>query len=181
MILIDDPKYSVLESKSKLKVKLKINTAAFGLIALFLTMTIILTMVQPFPVIHAQATSGDAYEKVMVAFTSVQEADIAGGDVDHLVSELNGALELIAEGDLIASTNLSEAQELYQQAEDIADWVILEAPIIKEEGILAQQNSNIILGIELIILVAFGLIIYKFGPKLLWDFWLRTHREWKVK
>ncbi|MCP8317829.1 MAG: hypothetical protein H3Z52_09520 [archaeon] len=132
------------------------------------------------PVINTQASSNDAHEKVIEAFASVQEANLAGGDVNHLVDKLNEALNLISQGDSIAPSNPSEAQELYQQAEDIANQVVLEAPLVREEGILAQRNSNILLGIELAILALLGFIIYKFGPKLLWKSWLRAHRDWKV-
>ncbi|MCP8306168.1 MAG: hypothetical protein H3Z49_03565 [archaeon] len=147
------------------------------LIALALTIVI-----QPYvPIVHAHASSSDAYGKVMAAFVSVQEADLAGGDVNHLVDRLNEALDLITEGDLMASSNPSMAQELYQQAEEMANQVILEAPLMKEEGILAQQNSNVMLGVELAILAILGFIIYRFGPRLLWNLWLRAHREWKVE
>jgi hypothetical protein len=127
------------------------------------------------------AQSNDAHEKVMEAFTLVQEADLAGGDVSHLVSKLNEALDLISQADSIASSNPNQAQELYHQAEDIANQVILEAPLVKEEGIIAKQNSNIMLAVELTILAILGFIVYRFGPRLLWKLWLRAHKDWKVK
>jgi hypothetical protein len=127
------------------------------------------------------AQSNDAHEKVMEAFTLVQEADLAGGDVNHLVNKLNEALDLISQADSIASSNPNQAQELYHQAEDIANQVILEAPLVKEEGIIAKQNSNIMLAVELTILAILGFIVYRFGPRLLWKLWLRAHKDWKVK
>ncbi|MCP8307145.1 MAG: hypothetical protein H3Z53_08720 [archaeon] len=139
-------------------------------------------IIQPcLPIIHAQASSSDAHEKIIEAFASMQEADNAGGDVSHLANKLNEALDLISQGDSIASSNSSRAQELYQQAEDIANKVILEAPLVQEEGILAQQNSNIMLRVELAVLAVLGFIVYRFGPKLLWRLWLRAHSDWKVR
>lgn len=138
-------------------------------------------IIQPYlPIIHAQS-SNDAHEKIIEAFSSVQEADNAGGDVSHLVNMLNEALDLISQADSIASSNPTQAQELYQQAEDIANQVLLEAPLVREEGILAQRNRNIMLEIELAILATLGFILYKFGPKLLWRLWLRAHKDWEVR
>ncbi|MEM3437496.1 MAG: hypothetical protein QXP55_03030 [Nitrososphaerales archaeon] len=161
-----------------------INLKGFMRLAYRLSLLIVLTLaliIQPYSLINAQASSNDAHEKIIEAFVSVQEADNAGGDVSYLVNKLNEALDLISQADSIASSNPIQAQELYQQAEDIANQVILEASLVKEEGILARQNSNIMLGIELAILATLSFILYKFGPKLLWRLWLRAHKDWRVR
>ncbi|MCP8309503.1 MAG: hypothetical protein H3Z54_12570 [archaeon] len=153
-----------------------------GLMRPILLITLALAfIIQPYlPMVNAQTSSNDAHEKVMQAFTSMQEAGNAGGDVSNLVDKLNEALDLISQGDSIASSNPSGAQELYQQAEDIANQVTLEAPVVREEGILARQSNNKILGVELVILALLGFIVYRFGPKLLWKLWLHAHKDWKV-
>ena len=133
------------------------------------------------PVLTVHAASKDAHDKVFQAFVLVREADLAGGDVNPLVASLNEALDLIAQGDSLISTAPSSAQEFYQQAETIADQIMLEAPLVREKGIITQRNNSIMFGVELTILAAFGFIVYRYVPKMFWRLWLRTHRDWKVQ
>ena len=145
---------------------------------LFLAVVLI---IQQYQIPEAQASSIDVHVKVTEAFTIIREAELAGGDVTRLVDKLNTAVGLISQGDLVASSDLSRAQDLYRQAEETVNQVIMEAPSIREEGVLAQRNSSILLGSELALLAVLGLVIYKFGPRLLWSLWLRVHRDWKVR
>lgn len=130
---------------------------------------------------NAQTSYESAYGKLSDAFTLVQEADVAGGDVSGLVAGLNEALELIFEANSVSSIDPSRAEELYILAECIVDEVILEAPLVRESGLVAQQQSMVYLSVGIVVLEIISFLIYRYGPELFWNLWLCTHRDWKVR
>ena len=131
---------------------------------------------------HAAAESvEDVRTAIDTAFKAFGEAYNAGGDVSNLTETLNEALNLTAEAETIASTNPTEAQTLLSQAKTLAENVTSQAPHIKEEGLRQGQTQTIITFASIAAAIIVGILIYMFGPNLLWRLWLNLRKNYTVK
>jgi len=150
-----------------------LRTAPIAALALVL-------LVLSLPITHAE-TAAQVRTTVADAFVAVADAESSGGDVGGLVDRLNEALALIAQGESVERSDPEKAQKLYQQAEDIASQVTLQASSARDAGIVAQRNRMVLLAVELIGLAIAGFAVYRFGPRLFWNLWLHTHSGWRVR
>lgn len=133
-------------------------------------------------VAHAATQSvDDVRSAVYNAFKALGEAYNPGGDISNLTETLNEALNLTSEAETIASTNPGEAQALLSEAKTLAENVINQAPLIKEEGLKQGQTQTIITFASIAAAIIVGILIYMFGPNLLWHFWLRLRKNYTVR
>lgn len=133
-------------------------------------------------VAHAATESvADVRSAIITAFKALGEAYNAGGDVSNLTEKLNEALNLTAEAEAIASTYPGEAQTLLSEAKTLAQNVTSQAPLIKEEGLKQGQTQTIITFASIAAAIIVGILIYMFGPNLLWRLWLNLRRNYTVK
>jgi hypothetical protein len=123
----------------------------------------------------------DARSAVYNAFKALIEAYNAGGDVSNLTETLNKALNVTSEAEAIAGTNPSEAQALLSEAKTLAENVTDQAPLIGEEGLRQGQTWMTITIASVIGAIITGVLIYVFGPDLLWRLWLRLRKDYIVK
>ena len=91
--------------------------------------------------------------------------------MSYLVTELDHAASLINIGN---PDSLVKAKVIINDVNSsvIGVWI---------EGIQATTLKNIVVGYTITILVVFGLIIYFYGSRIFWVFWLRTKRDWKAE
>jgi hypothetical protein len=119
----------------------------------------------------AQETSVDEVKnKLIDAFEAVAEAEKAGGDVSHLVEELNHAVKLL---------EASGGEELLEAESKIQD-VLEAASVVKEEGIAFTQHRQILAGIVFIFLAVAAVAVWRFAPRVFWLLWLRSKRGWRA-
>ena len=134
------------------------------LLLLFTSLFVSVTLVAPQQV--EQELRGDFLE----AFHAVEDAELRGGDVASLVVELNEILELIeigGEAELLEAATRIEAVK--------GDAIAL--GMVGEEGAQAQLVES-----ALILLAAsvLSLLVWRFAPRLIWRYWLRSKGEWKA-
>ncbi len=128
-----------------------------------------------FPVLcsaaNAQETSVDEVRnKLIDAFEAVAEAEEAGGDVSHLVEELDHAVKLLEAG---GGEELLEAESKIQDVlEAVSD--------VKQEGIVSTQHRQIMAGTILVVLAVVAAVVWRFGPRVFWLLWLRSKRGWRA-
>lgn len=133
-------------------------------------------------VAHSSAESvDDVRSAIITAFKALSEAYNAGGDVSNLTETLNEALNLTAEAETIVSTYPGEAQTLLSEAKTLAENVTSQAPLIKEEGLRQGQTQMIITFASIAAAIIVGILIYMFGPNLLWRLWLNLRKNYTVK
>jgi hypothetical protein len=132
------------------------------------------------PVARAE-TSSQVSAQIGQAYAAVLNAEQNGGNVSSLVAQLNSAISLVQEADLVNSTNPSRAQTLYSQAFSLASQVVQSAPGVAAAGRTSVSAAQFDLIVESIVLAALAGLVYVYTPKIFWNFWLRTHRDWRVK
>ncbi|HJW98207.1 MAG TPA: DUF1616 domain-containing protein [Candidatus Bathyarchaeia archaeon] len=154
-------------------------TKAKPKVILLLTLFLILSQV----IIARSSTelNEDARSAVYNAFKALIEAYNAGGDVSNLTETLNKALNLTSEAEATAGTNPSEAQALLSEAKTLAENVTDQTPLIGEEGLRQGQTWMIITIASVIGAIITGVLIYVFGPDILWRLWLRLRKDYIVK
>ncbi len=112
------------------------------------------------------------------AYKAIVKASIAGADTNQLIQQLNQAVNLTAQAQQLMTTNSQQAQELADQAQTIAQNVT-------QQAITAQQSASNILPaivvITAVILIAAGILVYVFGPKVLWRIWFNLRKNYRVK
>ncbi|MDG6982725.1 MAG: hypothetical protein JRM74_04650 [Nitrososphaerota archaeon] len=130
--------------------------------------------------VHAQ-TSSDTKVQIGLAYAAVLGAEQDGGNVTGLVTKLNSAISLMQQANLVNSTDPARAQLLYSEASSLAQQVIQAAPAVASAGKAAVFAGQVDLAIETAVLAALALLAYVYTPRLFWRFWLRLHRDWRVK
>lgn len=148
---------------------------------LIFLLTLFLILSQVIVTHSATESIDDTRSAVYNAFKALIEAYSAGGNINNLTERLNEALNLTSEAEAIAGTNPSEAQALLSEAKTLAQNVTDQAPLIKEEGLKQGQTSTVIAVGSVIGAIIIGVLIYIFGPDLLWRLWLRLRKNYIVK
>ena len=127
------------------------------------------------------ATSATANAQIGQAYAAVLGAEQSGGNVTALVAKLNSAIALVARADSLNATDPTRAQLLYSNATALASQVSQAAPAVAAAGRSAVFAAQVDLGIETAVLVALAVIAYLYVPRLFWRYWVRAHRDWRVK
>ena len=119
--------------------------------------------------------TNEAKTKLATAFEGVAEADAKGGNVTTLVVELNHALALLERGE----ANGDEG--LIRDAISKAEEVTAEAPIIGKQGEEAAQVRLAETFLVLSLLALSAVIVWRYGPRVFWELWTRSRRDWRVE
>jgi hypothetical protein len=108
--------------------------------------------------------------KMTTAFKIITEADQAGLEITDLVRELNHALRLI---------ETDKAADL-EEAEKKIDTILSLAPELQQETATTSLVQKLKLGYLLGVMVTLIVIAWRYAPKIFWNLWLRTRKNWKV-
>ena len=122
-----------------------------------------------------EESSNEARAKLTEAFEAAAEAERVGGNVSSLVVELNEAVSLLESGE--ASGNETLISEAIMKAERVVDL----APQVGREGAAAAQARTYQTIAFVGVLIVLALVVWRYGPRLFWDLWIRSKRDWVVK
>ena len=123
----------------------------------------------------------EARERVYEAYAAVVDAEASGGNVTGLVERLNEAIDLVERAEKVSEDDPEQAAVLAERAIDIADEVLGEVGVVKEEG-LALRRFHLFLGVSSGVLFVFScFLIYFYGPRVFWGLWVRVKGGWRVR
>jgi len=140
-----------------------------------------LLLISAFLIISSGLASGEfaLEEKVRLelaeAFVAVAEAERLGGDVSELVDELNQALILLEKGEM-----RNDEVRLSEALSKVKD-VIARAPVVGQGGLAAMQARTVQSWLVVSVVVALGVIVWRYESRIFWRLWVRSKRGWKVK
>lgn len=128
---------------------------------------------------HAQSTAiDDAQNSVYNAYKVIVDAYNSGADTNKLIDQLNQAVNLTSQAEVLIKSNLQQAQALALQAQVIAQNVTAQASAAKESVFVVQP---IIIAASIAALVVCGCLIYLYGPAIFWKTWLKIRKNYHVK
>ena len=144
---------------------------------------VISLLMLPLAPVHPTHAQGQAQVGAQIgqAYSAILSAEQSGGNVSSLVKTLNSAISLVQEGNFENATNPQQASDLYSQASTIAQQVINEAPAIASAGRGGVLTAQLDLALETAVLAVLAAVAYLYLPRIFWRYWLRTHRDWRVK
>jgi hypothetical protein len=132
---------------------------------------IALTVGQSTAITSAQDATYNAYQAIV-------KASNAGADTNQLIQQLNEAINLTAQAQQLISKEPQQAQILANEAQNIAQNVTQQATVAQ------QSAANVLPIIEVAIaaaLVATGILVYVFGPKLFWRLWFNLRKNYRIR
>lgn len=123
-------------------------------------------------------TTNNAQDATINAYIAIVKASNAGANTNQLIRQLNQAVNLTAQAQQLIAIDPQQAQTLADQAQNIAQNVT-------QQAITAQKSaSNVLPIIEVAVaagLIAGGIIVYAFGPKLYWRLWFNLRKNYRIK
>ena len=146
------------------------------LLVIFLSISVLLsaaTLVQ-----SQTSTLDSAQTAVHDAYKALVKADNAGGDISQLVDQLNLALNFTSQAQALIVSNPQQAQTLALQAQTLAQNVTQQASTTAGAGLFQR---TLIIGASIASLLAGGILVYVFGPKIFWKVWLRLRKNYRVR
>ena len=132
------------------------------------------------PLVQGQ-DSAQTSAQIGQAYIAALNAEQSGGNVSALVAKLNTAVSLLQQANIINVTDPTRAQGLYANASALSQEVIQEAPSVASAGRASVAAAQLALAVETIVLLALAAFAYVYAPRIYWRFWLRSHRDWRVK
>lgn len=116
-------------------------------------------------------------KSVRKVYSRLVEAEKRGADVREAALKLQKALELIKE----AEKNPGEREALLSKASMLIDEVNSSIPSLIEEGERRIFWRNVMIGSTASLIVVAAILVYRFGPKIFWETWLRIRSKWVVE
>jgi predicted nucleic acid-binding protein len=113
------------------------------------------------------ANTAQAEDRITEAYKAVLDADRAGGNITALVEKLNRAIEI--------------RDKDPETAIKLANEVIAESRTVKEQGLSSAQQSLMVKSAALASLLALAGVTYFYLPRVMWRFWLRHRKGWRLK
>jgi len=135
-------------------------------------LTIIL--ITSIPSIYSQSVD-DARSYLEYVFLRLREAEGLGANVRDEALMLNEALNLIR----LAESNSST--ESLSKALSIINRVNNSIPKLVEEGLFRARMNQIILATTISLTIIASILIYFYGPRVLWSLWIRARGNWRVR
>ncbi len=143
-------------------------------------MTAVLLVLLPVvPLAHTIGEKTAVKDMIADVFSTVLDAERAGGDTTELVASLNEALSLVGEAE--RSSDPMWATALSERAKQVVEQVRASAWNEWQAGLLAQRNATAFLVFGVCALAVTALLAYLFVPRVFWMLWLRVHRDWRVR
>ncbi|MGD0803105.1 MAG: hypothetical protein ABSA11_03430 [Candidatus Bathyarchaeia archaeon] len=115
-------------------------------------------------------TESDVRTELATAYEAVAKAEVAGGNVTALVSQL----------DDIARKLPGASPDSLATYKSTLDDVLAKAPVAETQGSLRITSRLIVVAGVLIVIAALGVAVYTRGSRWFWGLWLRTHSGWRV-
>ena len=116
-------------------------------------------------------------KSVRKVYSRLADAEKRGADVREAALKLQKALELIRE----AEENPGEREALLSRASMLIDEVNSSIPSLIEKGERRILWRNAMIGSTASLIVVAAVLVYRFGPKIFWEIWLRIRSEWVVE
>ena len=116
-------------------------------------------------------------KSVRKVYSRLADAEKRGADVREAALKLQKALELIRE----AEENPGEGEALLSRASMLIDEVNSSIPSLIEKGERRILWKNAMIGSTASLIVVAAVLVYRFGPKIFWETWLRIRSEWIVE
>ncbi len=129
----------------------------------------------------SQTDYSNAMQQIGSAFSATYTADMQGGNVTSLVSQLNGALQLVSKAASENSTQPTQASTDLQQAVTIAKSVQAAAGGVGQTGAAARQTQLYISVGSAAVIIAIASLVYVFGDRIYRRLWLRVYGNYEVK
>ena len=146
------------------------------LLVIFLSISVLLSAVA---LVQSQSTPLDSTQTAIHdAYKAIVEANNAGGDISELTDQLNQALKLTSQAQALIISDPQLTQTLFLQAQALAQNVTSQSSTVQAEGLF--QNP-LFIGVSIASLLASGILVYVFGPKIFWKVWLRLRKNYRVK
>jgi vacuolar-type H+-ATPase subunit I/STV1 len=147
---------------------LKKKTALFFIMASLMVLYASTLIYAESPQASANRAINEAQNSIYSAYTSVAQADQAGGDVSNLVDQLNTAITLLEEAkESYGEEDYSTAYENATEAKNIAETVKSDADDLKARANFTRISQMIIIPIVIVLVAIFGFIFLKRGWKWL--------------
>jgi len=116
-------------------------------------------------------------KSVRKVYSRLAEAEKKGADVREAALKLQKALELIRE----AEEDPDKREVLLSKASTLIDEVNSSIPELIEEGERRIFWRNVMIGSTASLIIVAAVLVYRFGPKIFWETWLRIRSEWIVE
>ncbi len=129
---------------------------------------------------HSQ-TPASTQSEILTAFSKVQSAEQAGGNVTALVADLNQATSLLSEANSTAQSDPAKSAALSSQASAIAAEVGQQAAAVEAYGAANRRLASEFYVLEMGLLVTIAILLYVYLPKIVRRTRFRLHADWRVK
>jgi len=110
-------------------------------------------------------------------YSRLAEAEKRGADVREAAMRLNDALELVRE----AEENVENRSALLSAARSIVEDVNSSIPVLIAEGGERLFWRNVVLAASIVSIAASCVAVYRLGPRVFWETWLRLRSRWIVE
>ena len=144
------------------------------LIGLFLILVASVTALA----IAQEPTVDSTQNSLYNSYKAILDAYNAGANTNQLTDQLNQALNLTSKAQQLTTTNPQQAETLSSQAQAIAQN-------ITQQAITAQQSASTAMPViaigTAVALIATGIVTYCFGPKVMWKFWFKLRKNYRIK
>lgn len=117
--------------------------------------------------------------RIREVYGKLVDAEAKGADVDEEALKLDKALQLIIKAQ--KSVNSTERNEMLAEAEMLIDEVEDSIPKLIMKGEAKARFRLIYTAVALSSMVAASILLYVYGPRILWKLWIRARRDWKVR
>jgi hypothetical protein len=109
-------------------------------------------------------------DQIQEAVVALAEASSRGGDVSGLVAELNVVILEVDSGEYDAV-----------EASNTIDGIIVEAEYLAMSAASENTLGLALTGINLVVVVALGILVWRYFPTIYWRIWLRYRGHWIVE
>ena len=125
-----------------------------------------------------QPTLDSTQNSLYTSYKAILDAYNGGANTNPLTHQLNQALNLTSQAQQLTTANPQQAELLSSQAQAIAQN-------ITQQAITAQQSASTATPILAIgtsaALITAGILTYCLGPKVLWKFWFKLRKNYRIK
>jgi hypothetical protein len=111
-------------------------------------------------------------------YNAIIDAYNSGVDTTSQIAQLNQALNLTSQAQIVANTDPQLSHDLDAQTQVITENVTHQA-IAAKEAVSTDLPIISIASISAVIII--GVSVYVFGPRLLWHTWFRLRKNYRVK
>ncbi|MEM0079606.1 MAG: hypothetical protein QW382_02695 [Nitrososphaerota archaeon] len=116
-------------------------------------------------------------KSVRDTYSRLVDAEEKGADIREVTVKLNRALQLIRE----ARDNPENRGILLSEAYALIEDVNVNIPLLIREGESKMFWRNVAICSAGVLTAVTGVLVYRFGPRIFWETWLRVRSRWIVE